>query len=135
MCVLVGFFPVNSEFMVDCVAQVTQTWQNRCFCKLTLRLICTGKRLSKTLVEAGVPQNRWLSGSSVQQSFDLVDCQSGVAGFLFCQSAPVAGHGGQISSMTIKPDRISWRSCSLLASSTAPKSVMHQIIVCSDMNG
>lgn len=50
--------PVNFEFMVDCVAKVTQTWLNRCFCKLTLRLTCTGKQdaesCSKILVEAGI---------------------------------------------------------------------------------
>lgn len=53
-----GFLPAHFEFMVDCVAQVTQTLQNRCFCKLTLRLTCTGKQqvacLSKPLVEDGI---------------------------------------------------------------------------------
>lgn len=54
---MLGGGSVYFEFIVDCVSQVTQTLQNRCFCKLTLRLTCTGKRqaecLSKLLVEAG----------------------------------------------------------------------------------
>lgn len=54
----VWLLPVNFEFMVDCVVKVTQTWQNRCFCKLTLRLTGTRKQrtefCSNILVEAGI---------------------------------------------------------------------------------